>query len=690
MKKVELELQDEMSECGLACASMILNSYDVCTSLSDLRRQYKPDISGLSLYDIENILFTYGITACSYEIEFENIEQLNLPAIVQWRHQHFVVLSKVTKKYIEVYDPALGRRRYYNKTAKGLFSGYIVNIEEVISLGITKKNKIDQESLFSLAKKIDGLSFSICITILLMIIVQLFYLLTPKFLSLISDFVINKSDVDMLIVIVIGFSILYFFDYLAQSILTIIKSNSITEINNNLSSYSYKILVKQPVGYFQRRNVTDIVKRLSIINGYGEHLVNNYINLVVSVIFSITFLSMIHLISTEIGLMVALIALIYTSIRMIFIGKVEGLQSAATAYDTNRNEQINSYYQDIKSNKINARESFYLSELIKLNKRYLNNCQKLNSLKENGASLSSIANNIATIFVIYFFVKDIFFAAQGDSSIGNMFLLFFYKEFFFRSITNCIDSTLEIKRKEPDFKLILSLINQKCEMYSLDKIIDKIDHIEQISIKNGSLSYSSFSEPVFENLSISINKGDKIAIIGKSGKGKTSLAAVLSSITELSNGEIYVNNNKIEKFGIKKYRKSISVSFADDTIQNTSVQKNIIQEQEYDKNHFYNTLLSVGLIDEVNNLHNGVMTLLGNGGVQLSSGQKQRLCIARALYKKHDVLILDEPTSHLDSNNSEFIYKLIKNHQGICIVITHDKTMLNYVNSIFDIEELAC
>lgn len=688
MNKIKIELQDEMSECGLACISMILNSNGINSSLSELRRKFQPDISGLSLYDIENIFLTHNVTSCSYEVDFNSLSQLQLPAIIQWRHQHFVVLSKVSKNHIEVYDPALGRRKYYNKVAQQLFSGYAVNIEEILTSSNTNSEEPHEHTLWGLSKNINGLTYSIVIIGIFMSIIQLFSLLTPKFLSLIADKVINKNDADMLVVISIGFLLLFLFDYLAQSILSIMKGQAIINISNKLSSHSYKLLIKQPVDYFLRRNTTDIVKRLSIVNSYGEHIINNYIPLVVNSIFSVIFLSMVFMISREISMIIFLFSMLYIIIRMGFITKVETLQSAVTSYDTTRNEHINHFCYNIKSNKVNAREMHYLSGLVKFNKSFLNFNQNLTSLKENGHSFFSIINNITTVAIIYFFIKDMFLENPGESSIGNMFLLFFYKEFFFRNITSIIESILEIKRKDPDFKLTIALLNQPCENYSQQVIVDQRINIEEIQLSNASLTYSSFSEPVFENLNFKAITGDKIAIVGKSGRGKTSLASILSSITTLSKGQMYVNNHALEKFGLSHYRSSISVVFSDDTIQNTTVLKNIVQDQHYDNTRLYTVLQSVGLTDEINELYNGLLTLLGQGGVQLSSGQQQRICIARALYKHHDILILDEPTSHLDRDNAQLIYNLINMHEGICIIITHDKDLLNYCNKTYSIEDL--
>ena len=123
-RKMKIVLQDEISDCGLACISMICNYFSIDKSMYSLKRQYAVGTEGISFYELENILLNNGISSCSYQLEMENLPELSLPAILQWRNSHVVVLTKVTDKYIYIYDPDFGKKIYKIDMGVGIFSCY--------------------------------------------------------------------------------------------------------------------------------------------------------------------------------------------------------------------------------------------------------------------------------------------------------------------------------------------------------------------------------------------------------------------------------------------------------------------------------------------------------------------------------------------------------------------------------------
>ena len=683
--KLSIVLQDEISECGLACISMLCGYYKKPISLYSLRRQYFVGVEGLSFYDLEHILFNNGIPSCGYNLEPQHLSELDLPAILQWRNNHFVVLSKVTDGYIEIYDPSAGKKIYKKDMIQHLFSGYALEIYPPSSEVSKNINLEKNETLSDYVKKIPGIHSLILYLFLSLAIVQFFSLLTPKMLSLVVDEVINKQDTDLFYFIALSFFILFLLDFLNKTLGNELKEKISVKISKYLSSKSVSILMSQNVSYFEKRNVQDLIQRISLSLNYGPMVIENHIKLCNNILFSFIFSGILFYLDATIASISLISSLSLVALRIPFINKVQALRNDIIEQEISRNQEISEYTQSVKVHKINQTEFIYQDKILKLNNRQINLNSKLSKFTQTGQSAFSLINNLSTITLCYLFITKV---SSGELSIGSLFIIYFYKEFLLNNISQSVEIFLEIKKSKPDWIMVESLINSlpeeitECSIFSLEENI-----IKKISLIGVELKYSTFSNPALSNINIEINENDLVGIIGRSGSGKSSLIKILSSLVEPTSGELFINDYPVSKFGVKEYRQAISMYLPDDTIYNGTVLHNIVlNENEFSYEKVQTILTSVGLLDEINNLSSGYKTLLGEGGVLLSSGQKQRLCLARALYREPKILILDEPTANLDLELKNKILDIIKNHSGIRIIVTHDSTLLQDCTKIVKIK----
>ncbi|EGU42790.1 peptidase domain-containing ABC transporter [Vibrio scophthalmi] len=683
--KLSIVLQDEISECGLACISMLCSYYNKPLSIYSLRRQYLVGVEGLSFYEMESILFNNGMPSCGYNLEPEHLSELDLPAILQWRNNHFVVLSKVTDSYIEIHDPAAGKKTYKREMVRNLFSGYAL---EVYAPSLEKVQGVVQESeskhvkLFDFVKQIPGIYSMFLYLLTSLFLVQIFSLLTPKMLSLVVDEVVNKNDENLFYFIALSFLVLYLLDFINKTIGNELKEKVSIKISKQVSQKLVSILISQSVSYFEKRNFQDLIQRVSLSLNYGMTIVENHIQLCIHILFSFIFSSMLLYLDPGIASVAIVSCLLLVLLRIPFIKNVQALRSDVIEQEISRNQEISSYSNAIKTHKINQTGFISQDKILKLNNRQISLNSKLNKFNQTGLSVFSLVNNTCTIALCYLFVTKV---ASGDLTVGALFVIYFYKEFLLNNTSRCVELLIDLKKSKPDWLMVESLINSSPEIITESTVfsLEKIDKVKLVDVE---LRYSSFSNPALENVNVEINNNDFIGVIGRSGSGKSSLIKLLSSLVEPTSGTLLVNNVPVTKFGIKQYRKAVAMYSPDDTIYNATVLQNIVlseSELSYDK--VQNILHDVGLLEEVNSLSNGYNTLLGEGGVLLSSGQKQRLCLARALYKDAQILIVDEPTANLDLELKNKILDVMKNHRGIVIVATHDESLLQSCTKIIKI-----
>ena len=219
---------------------------------------------------------------------------------------------------------------------------------------------------------------------------------------------------------------------------------------------------------------------------------------------------------------------------------------------------------------------------------------------------------------------------------------------------------------------------------------ETLDKIESIKIKNLSFSYNNDEIQAISNLTINIEKNSAIAFVGPSGSGKTTIVDLITGLLDPTEGEVLINDIKLNKLNIGNYRQKLGYVSQDLTIFDATVTENItLFEEKPDMEQVKLSAKMAFAFSFIEDLNNGFETQIGDQGIKLSGGQKQRLFIARELYKNPEILILDEATSALDSNSEKAIQKSIEGLQGklTVIIIAHRLSTIKNVDEIYVLEK---
>jgi subfamily B ATP-binding cassette protein MsbA len=220
------------------------------------------------------------------------------------------------------------------------------------------------------------------------------------------------------------------------------------------------------------------------------------------------------------------------------------------------------------------------------------------------------------------------------------------------------------------------------------KILNKFNN--SIIFNNVSFSYSNNEKMTLKNLNTEISKGQTTAIVGKSGSGKSTFADLISRFYDVGNGEILIDQKNIKDYSLESLRKFIgivtqNIILFDDSIRNNILNGNIVATNE----QINSAIKSANLVELISKLPNGIETIIGENGVQLSGGEKQRLSIARALIKNPDILILDEATASLDTTSESNVHgaieKLLRNRT--VIIIAHRLSTIVNADKIIIFED---
>ncbi|MFB2831533.1 peptidase domain-containing ABC transporter [Aeromonas jandaei] len=684
-------LQDEVSECGLACIAMIVNAKGGNTSLFELRRKYEVSKDGLSLYQLIKILGEFNINSSALSGTYQQLKDLNTPSILFWNKSHFVILESVNNDYVTVVDPAMGRKTYTLDEVQYYFSSVALEIGEGEAIksddfGIQDDRWKNYKpfDLISLLKNSNWLHKNLLLLFFLVLGVNLFSLAVPKLFSLTVDEVITKNDKELLYLILYIFGLAFIMLTAFKFIRTKLNVSLTNVITNDISSSFVSYMVKLPLSFFEKRTSASILRKLQALDLLYAKFTAGWADIIADAMFSFVFITLMAFINGKLAFLSFAFCCIFIGVRLISVINLEKYQKDCIDREINRNSVLISIVDEMKINKLYGNNTNKAVEWSAMQSKSVEVRAKINFIQEMNTVFFSGISNTQALAISGFGAIAIL---KGDNSIGEIFAFVLYKDLFLDSVLRIIDHYMHLRIVNVELNRLDDILAVKPEFESSKSVVlNDNDEINTIELKNVSFSYGTFEDDILKHVDFKISSGEHISLVGKSGCGKSTLMGIISSLYEVNNGEILVNGKKLKEYGIENYRRRVSFVTANSDILVGSICDNVAMSGvNYSVERVIHSIKQVGLYDEVMNLPAGLHTRVGHGGAMLSSGQIQRLMLARALYRKPDLLILDEPTSHLDGELKYQIMELLAVQQCIVISVTHDLDLCRYSDKVYQL-----
>ena len=686
-QKLPLILQNEIAECGHACIAMICNFWGHEIDLYGIRKISKPSNRGTTLLDINNILDNLGFKTRALKVPLDEIHLVKSPAIIHWNMNHFVILKQVKKNTIIIHDPAFGVRHCTLKEFSKSFTGIVLEIEKSSNFSaITLKNKLN---LSDLVKTVHGINKFLIWLFSLSFVIEFLGLMSPLFIQYVTDNVIVSSDLNNLYVIASAFLILLLFQVFTEYI----RGNMVIYLTNNLteqfSSNIVKHILKLPLDFFESRFKGDIQSKFQSIDHIQKKLTTDFINTVLDGFMILVNLFVMFIYSSLLAMLVLCSLSIYFLIRFssyrflknhteasiiqhakaasVFLETMQGILPIKSflkekiRFNTWRNSYINSLNEDIKISRFNL--------LYNIANQLLFNFEHILVICI-GATLV-LSNKFSIGMLMAFLSYRLLLVNKASSFIQNI--------FDYKLISIQLSRLSDIVFQQPES------INENNIKYSM-----ATDQIKgSLILANISFRYNPNEKYILKNINIQINAGEKIAIVGSSGCGKSTFIKVLMGLLYKTEGDIYIDGISIQDFGLTNYRDLTAAVMQEDTLLSGSLLDNIsFFDENIDLERVYEVAKLAFVHDIIKKLPMGYETFIGEMGSILSGGQKQRVLLARALYKKPKILFLDEATSHLDSENENNINNSLKSLKITQILVAHRKETIQMADRIIDLESI--
>ena len=663
MKKFPNYQQTEAKDCGPTCIKIIAKHYGKTINTQQLRSLSETTREGSSLLGLSDAVESMGFKSLGIKLSYNKLKEAPLPCILHWNKNHYVVLYKIKKDTIYISDPAHGLITF---TKKEFIQSWIgnnadENTEEGIALLVeptprfySEEFEEDQKFGFSfIFKYLFKYKKFIVQLIIGLLAGSLLQLILPFLTQSIVDVGIKNQDLNFVYLILFA----QLFLFIGKAALEIIRSwillHLSTRINISLISDFFIKLMKLPISYFDVRMTGDLLQRINDHKRIERILTTSSLTVLFSFFNLIIFSLVLGFYSLQIFGVFVIGSVLYFGWVLFFFKKRKELDYKRFSQVSQEQSKVIELINGMQEIKLHNAERRMRWNWEYVQARLFKVATKSLALEQTQSVGSNFINELKNMFITILSAKLVI---DGDITLGMMMAISYIVGQLNGPITQLINFMRDVQDAQISIDRLGEIHNMEDEEKPGDEKITHIPENAAIKLNNISFRYTGGLEPVLNDLSLEIPANKTTAIVGVSGSGKTTLMKLLLGFYQVDKGDIMINNFNLKNISPKEWRRNCGVVMQEGYIFNDSIAKNIAVGEDYvDKEKLAHAINVANISDYIEGLPLGYNTKIGSEGNGLSTGQKQRLLIARSVYKNPKFLFFDEATSALDANNEKVI-----------------------------------
>ncbi|MEZ5558462.1 MAG: peptidase domain-containing ABC transporter [Pseudomonadales bacterium] len=663
-------LQSERAECGLACLAMVAAYFGGPASVRELRQRFSISLRGATLSTLMQIAEALGLTPRALRLEPSELPRLRCPAILHWDLNHFVVLKRVQRGgSVWVHNPALGVRRYDRDELSRHFTG--VALELTPGAAFRAASAQPAPALGTLARGIGGLWRTALQLLLLGALVQAFALATPLYLQTVVDQVLVRQDSDLLTVLAVGFLLLLLVGAATRALRQLVSLYAATSLGVSISAALFGHLMRLPLEFFRKRSIGDLQSRFDSVKPLQAFLSSGAVNAAVDGVMASTTLALMLLYSPRLTLIVVVLLGAYLLLRLCSVGVLRVRNQEALAGEARQDADFVETLQAIGSIKVAGRESARRSlwhSLVVEAKRAEVALARLHVGFDTTRDLIVGAENVLVVWAGANLVLE------GSLTIGMLYAFVAYKNHFNGAVAALVEELIRYRMLGVHLERIadISATPEEYPAASADALLAPVEG--DIELDRVSFRYSDFEPPVLDTLQLTVREGETVAILGPSGSGKSTLLRLAMGLLTPTGGTVRVGGRDLQTLNPQRYRAGIGAVTQEDALLSGSILDNVtLFDPEPDSARVYWACAQALIHEDVCSLAMAYQTPIGSLGSSLSAGQRQRLLLARALYRNPHYLFLDEGTAHLDPAAELAVLENLQRLPLTCLLATHSR-----------------
>lgn len=688
----------DFMDCGATCLRIIFKYYGKSVSIHKIRKLCQTTNSGVNLLGICEAAEKLGFRTYGVRLGLDQLSEIELPCILHWNQNHFVVLYKVKKKNYYIADPATGLLTYDgNEFAKNWYSSK--ELHSGLSLVLSPAPEFYQlneeepdlslrwSKLFTYFYKYKKLFYQLVLGLLLGTILQL---ISPFLTQSIVDVGINTKSIGFINLILIAQLMLFIGGISVSFIRSWILLHISTRVNISILTDLLIKMMRLPMIFFDTKTHGDLMQRLADQQRIESFLTESTLTTLFSLINMLVFGSLLAIYDRTIFLVFFIATSLYTIWILVFMKYRRNLDNKRFKISSQNQTYMVEMIQSIKDIKLNNAQKQKRWNWEALQAK-LFRFKVMNLVLSQYQSIGSIAiNQTKSIIITYLSAKSVI---DGDMTLGGMMAI----QYIVGMVSSPVESLLNFIQSYQDAKISMERLNEIYGTEEEDDIqkdyLTKLPEKKDIEIRNLTFRYyGAGNEPIFTKLNLHFPEGKKTAIVGTSGSGKTTILKLLLRFYNYEEGDILVGGKRLEQIDFSLWRESCGAVIQDNYVYADSIERNIAINDEFPNQKRLQNAITVANLDEfIAEQPFGILTKIGTAGKGLSQGQRQRLMIARSVYKEPEFIFLDEATNSLDANNEKVIIenldRFFKNRT--VIIVAHRLSTVKNADNIIVIEKGA-
>jgi len=678
-KTLPVVLQTEVTECGLACLTMIGRYHGHDIDLNVLRKKHLISMTGASLKSIMAIAGSLQLAARPLKVDLDQLHKLQLPAILHWDLNHYVVLKAVKGDKVHIVDPGIGLRMMRLSKVSDHFTGIALELSPTAEFSPIEARLKPHLSL--LWSRLIGLKRAVFQTLTLSIILQFIVLSAPFYLQLVVDGALAQQDYGLLKALAIGFGGLMVLRALSEAV----RSWAILIYGNQMSQQMvgnvFRHLIRLPTSYFEKRHVGDIISRMGSTVPIQEALTQSIVSVLIDGVMAVLMLVILYLYSPVLGTIVLISVALLAITTLLIYPHLRRTQEEAIYAKAMENTHVIESIRASTTVKLFGREAQREAAWRNLYTDFINANVEYGKFTIWQKFAETLLTGLQIVIVVWAAAK-MMMGSDGAFTLGMLVAFLAYRQYFTDSVTQLLQKGIEFRLLSLHLDRLSDIIFSKEEdLEEGSAVLPKLTG--QIELNNISFRYSDTDPWIVQDYSLMIEAGSMTTLTGLSGGGKTTLMKLILGLYQPGKGNILIDGEPLSALGIRNWRQHIGVVMQDDKLLSGTIADNIsFFDPEMDMGKVVEAARKAQIHDEITAIPMNYASMVGDMGSILSGGQKQRVLLARALYHNPKVLFLDEGTANLDAKTEKIIVDVIAKMPITRVIVAHRPAFIKASNRV--------
>ncbi len=653
------------TECGAACLAMVLAYYGKHVPLSDVRDVTGANRDGVHALALMRAARRYGLRGRGVKLELEALPYLAKGTILHWEFAHFVVFERMRKDSVEIVDPACGRRVVPMEKFSRSFTGVALTFEPADNFEpVADRRRV----VWSYMKYIVGHAGLLSRIAVISLLFQLFALAMPMLTGTIVDRVIPHGDDQLLSVLGIGLLAIMGFHFLAVLLRSHLLLYLRTRLDVEMTLGFLEHLASLPYAFFQQRAAGDLMMRVNSNAQIREMLTSSTLAGLLDGALASVYLVLLLLASPAMGALVGLLGVLQAGVFLVSYRRYQTLMAQDLQVQSKAQSYLVQMLAGIETLKASGVEDRAVEQWSHLFVDELNVSLKRGRLSASVEAVMSALHIGAPLLVLWFGGLQVL---HGSLSLGTMLALNALASGFLSPISTLIATALQLQLLRSYIERLEDVLQAAPEQAKHN--VARAAHLSgAIVLEKVSFSYGPHAPRNIRNISVQITPGQKVAIVGRSGTGKSTLAKLMLGLYQPSSGRILYDGLDLAGLDLQSVRHHCGIVTQRSYLFSTTIRENItLQDPSIPLSEVVKAAQLACVHEDIIAMPMGYETLLSDGGGSLSGGQRQRVALARALVHHPAILLLDEATSELDTITEWQVQQHLAALRCTRIVIAH-------------------